>query len=110
VADTFSLRDETPAICETGTILTSTSDEFTNSFNINVLGPIILFQSIHDLLLKSTLEKGPVFTIISTAAGQISAQLADVRVAPYAVSKVAVNMVVKRIQLEHPDIISLAIQ
>jgi norsolorinic acid ketoreductase len=85
---------------------------FAENFNVNVLGPLVLFQAFIDLLGKSQRDLGPAFVVVSTLAASLTIQpnLAANPISAYATSKAAVNMVVRRIQIEHPDIIALELQ
>lgn len=67
--------------------------------NVNAVAPLLLFEAFKPFLQKS--DK-PIFNVTSSLIGSIAAQekLIDYPVTAYAVSKVAVNMVVKRIALE----------
>jgi norsolorinic acid ketoreductase len=72
-------------------------------FEVNTIGPLILYQATRNLLKKSS---NPKFIVISTSAGSIAIQdkmpPAFVGVA-YGTSKAAVNYVTKRIHLENHD-------
>lgn len=54
-----------------GAMATTPLDQFTDHYNVNFLGPVVLFQEAHQLLLESP-SGAPVFALISSAAGSIS--------------------------------------
>ncbi len=100
-----------PGIGGTATPIIKTSgSSLLNHVNVNVVGPLILFQSVFPLLTKSTLPTGGKFSIISSLLGSISLQPGEFMSGEYSISKVGANMLIKRIQLEHPDVVALALQ
>lgn len=74
---------------------------------MNTLGPVVLFQAAHTLLLASP-TRAPQFTIISTTGGSI-AQYLPFHAAAYGTSKAAANFLVKVLHSEHPTLVALAI-
>lgn len=88
-----------------GPIADAKREDITEHINVNTIGPLVLFQAIHSILAK-----GALFAVIGSLAGSISFQSKDFQSGVYSISKVAVNMVVKRIAVEHPDVVALTIQ
>ena len=69
------------------------------SFQVNVLGPIVLFQAFRDLLKASSL---PRFIAISSGAGSIGMMdMVPMDMSSYGTSKVALNWVVRKIHFEN---------
>jgi len=84
-----------------------TVKELQEIYNVNTIGPVLLFQASLDLLLKS--EK-PKFVVVSSTMGSI--ELAPVFPAPttaYGSSKAAVNYIVRRIHAENEKLIAFPI-
>ena len=81
-------------------ILDVTPSSVAEHFNVNTLGPLILFQAIYPLLLARPTRK---FITISTIAGVIGEGMSTVPDVAYGTSKVALNFVTKRIHFEHAD-------
>jgi norsolorinic acid ketoreductase len=78
-------------------------NDIRDHFEVNTIGPLILYQGTRNLLKRST---DPKFIVISTAAGSIKSQ--DVMPSvftgvAYGTSKAAVNYITKRIHLENQD-------
>ena len=63
------------------------------------MGPVVLFQATHKLLLASP-TKAPTFVVISTGAASISAYI-PMASSAYGSSKTAVNFLVKVLDDEH---------
>ena len=63
------------------------------------MGPVVLFQATHKLLLASP-TKAPIFVVISTGAASISAYI-PMSSSAYGSSKTAVNFLVKVLDDEH---------
>ncbi|KAJ7732210.1 hypothetical protein DFH07DRAFT_780985 [Mycena maculata] len=80
--------------------------EFRDHWEVNTLGPIVLFQAAHGLLLGSP-NKSPVFVLVSSVAGSTGHYL-SLRSSPYGASKAAANFVVKTLHDEHPALIAFA--
>ncbi len=75
-------------------------------WRVNTLGPVILFQAMYPLLKKSQ-HQPPIFVCITTGASQISTmEKLPLPNAAYGSSKVAVNYIMKKIQLENEDMIA----
>ncbi|KAJ7766524.1 aflatoxin biosynthesis ketoreductase-like protein nor-1 [Mycena maculata] len=90
-----------------GPIANTPPSEFRDHWEVNTLGPIVLFQAAHALLLASP-SGVPTFALISSAVGSIGGYLPR-SVAAYGSSKAAANFLVKVLDSEHPALISLAI-
>ncbi|KAJ5210190.1 Short-chain dehydrogenase/reductase SDR [Penicillium cf. griseofulvum] len=89
------------------TVAESTIDQIKSHHDVNTLGPIRLFQATLPLLQKSS---SPRFILIST----LMATIGDMKdapwsTAPYGASKAAANFFVRKINFEHDDIATLAI-
>ncbi|GJN90827.1 hypothetical protein Rhopal_003841-T1 [Rhodotorula paludigena] len=76
-------------------ILKTTHQNLTQSFDVNAVGPILLFQALYHLLRKSS---APQFAVVSSALGSIALGFPFESDA-YGISKAAVNYAVKRISL-----------
>ena len=63
------------------------------------MGPVVLFQATHKLLLASP-TKAPTFVVISTGAASISAYI-PMASSAYGSSKTAVNFLIKVLDDEH---------
>lgn len=85
------------------------SDVLRDHFNVNTIGPVLLFQATKPLL-KASKSGRPVFLAISTALSSIAYQeaVADfpMQFAPYGASKVALNFLVKKINIEEPWLVA----
>jgi norsolorinic acid ketoreductase len=82
------------------------SKDLMDHFNVNTGGTLRLFQATLPLLQKA--EK-PVFAYISSAVGSISMQEYFVPpIADYGASKAAMNLLVRRIHIENPNLITFA--
>ncbi|CAF1366140.1 unnamed protein product [Adineta steineri] len=82
-----------------GPIVTTPIKEIRDHYEVNVAGPLILFQALYPLLKKSK-SGAPKFVVISSAVGSIGELLPALTVA-YGASKAAVNYVTKKIHQEH---------
>ena len=74
-------------------------------FEVNVIGPLILFQATLPLL---TAAPDPKFMVTSSSVGSIG----DILQAPslaYGCSKAAVNYLVRKVHVEHPNITTVAL-
>jgi norsolorinic acid ketoreductase len=77
--------------------------EMISHYQINVIGPLLLFQATAELLDASP---SPKFFTISLAVGSVSYQENPPLEAPaYGSSKVALNFVSRRIHFENPNIV-----
>ncbi|KAJ6482969.1 hypothetical protein C8R47DRAFT_579826 [Mycena vitilis] len=81
---------------------------FRNHYEVNTLGPVVLFQAAHTLLLASP-TGAPTFAVISSSMGSI-ARYKHISAAPYGMSKAAVNFLVKVLDAEHPALVTMAIE
>ncbi|KAJ7431288.1 hypothetical protein B0H11DRAFT_1688381, partial [Mycena galericulata] len=63
--------------------------EFHNHFGVNTIGPVVLFQAAHSLLLASP-SGAPAFVVISSIAGSIG-RYQHSTAAAYGSSKAALN-------------------
>jgi len=74
-------------------------------FQINTVGPLVLFQATAALLKKSI--SAPKFVVISTSAGSIGFQDSfRAPVTAYGASKAAVNFITRKIHFENEHLIS----
>ncbi|KAJ6506894.1 hypothetical protein C8R45DRAFT_1208850 [Mycena sanguinolenta] len=89
---------------EHGPLATAPVSLFTEHFEVNTVGGIVLFQAAHTLLLASP---SPIFAWISSAAGSISRYYPTA--SAYGTSKAAANFLVKVLDAENPDLIAMAI-
>ncbi|GJN90885.1 hypothetical protein Rhopal_003899-T1 [Rhodotorula paludigena] len=71
--------------------------DLSQTFNVNVVGPILLFQALHPLLAASS---APQFVGISSSLGSVALAIPDSPDA-YCISKAALNSAVARIALNH---------
>ncbi|KAF2027445.1 aflatoxin biosynthesis ketoreductase nor-1 [Setomelanomma holmii] len=91
-------------IAHSGTkVVDSSADAIRDHFNINTIGPVLLFQAVKPLLQASK-TGNPIFLAISTGLGSLAAQEAlsafPYPYGPYGVSKAALNYLVRRIHIE----------
>ncbi|CAF1164435.1 unnamed protein product [Rotaria sp. Silwood1] len=82
-----------------GPLMTTPIKEIRDHYEVNLLGPLILFQALYPLLKKSK-SGAPKFVVISTALASIG-DMYSVPVTAYGASKAAVNYVTKKIHQEH---------
>ena len=82
-----------------GPLATTPISEFEDHWKVNAMGPVVLFQATHKLLLASP-TKAPTFVVISTGAASISAYI-PMASSAYGSSKTAVNFLVKVLDDEH---------
>ncbi|KAJ6475525.1 hypothetical protein C8R45DRAFT_1217142 [Mycena sanguinolenta] len=90
---------------QSGPLATAALSEFTDHFEVNTLGLIVLFQAAHKLLLASPT---PIFAYISSGGGSISAYY-HMSASAYGASKAAANFLVKVLDAENPTLIAMAI-
>ena len=81
-------------------VLDVTPASVVEHFNVNALGPLILFQAVYPLLLARPTRK---FITISSLAGAIGDSMVPVPDVAYGTSKVALNFVTKKIHMEHKE-------
>lgn len=77
-----------------------------NDFEVNAIGPMILFNAFSSLLQAAP---SPKFIAISTAAACITEPI-PFPVNSYGASKAALNFLVKKTDVESPDITVFPIQ
>ncbi|KAF9473662.1 NAD(P)-binding protein [Pholiota conissans] len=79
--------------------------EYEEHFKVNVMGPLVLFQSLYKLLKSSKL---PRFITISSGSGSLEMipRLGTLDLAPYGASKAALNWLTRKIHFENDWIIS----
>ncbi|KAL1664720.1 hypothetical protein GGF50DRAFT_54207 [Schizophyllum commune] len=78
------------------------AEEMVKHFDVNVNGPLVLFQTIHSLLKES---KDAKFVTISTGLGSIERGAAvSARVYAYGASKAALNWVTRKLHRDFPDL------
>ncbi|KAF7982496.1 hypothetical protein HWV62_28084 [Athelia sp. TMB] len=96
-------------ICDAyATILDTTPDELRTHFDINVVGPQVLFQTTYPLLKAST--PTPKFIVISSIAGSITLGPGiPVQNGTYAISKVAVSYLARKLHFENEGLICFPI-
>ncbi|CAF4081959.1 unnamed protein product [Adineta steineri] len=82
-----------------GPIVITPIKEIRDHYEVNVAGPLILFQALYPLLSKSK-SGAPKFVVISSAVGSIG-ELLPALTAAYGASKAVVNYVTKKIHQEH---------
>ncbi|PGH05488.1 hypothetical protein AJ79_06795 [Helicocarpus griseus UAMH5409] len=88
-------------ICKAYTsVACSTTAAMNEHFAINALGPLILFQAVHQLLRKS--KNGKFVAISSLAASVGKMEIVPVYHVVYGVSKGALNHITRRVHFEHP--------
>jgi NAD(P)-dependent dehydrogenase (short-subunit alcohol dehydrogenase family) len=80
-----------------------------SDFEINTIGPIVLYQAFADLLAASDSTGGAKFVVISSVLGQI-ADSQPYTYNAYGISKAAVNFIAKKIDQEVPGVISFPVQ
>lgn len=104
--DSLDLVIANAGIAQGGTSVRNTSIANTQKhFNVNVIGPLTLFQATADLL-KATKTGSPKFVAISTIVGSIGSQevLSNFpeTSSPYGASKAALNWFVRLLSFEEP--------
>jgi norsolorinic acid ketoreductase len=81
--------------------------EMRDHFEVNAIGPLILFQATKPLLERSLLPK---FVVTTSRAGSIGdMDFGQLPVTAYGSSKAAVNYIVRKIHFENPNLIAFAI-
>ncbi|CAF4034508.1 unnamed protein product [Adineta steineri] len=84
-----------------GPIVTTPIKEIRDHYEVNVAGPVILFQALHALLIKSK-SGAPKFVVISSLLGSIGELIPAPRTT-YGASKAAINYVTRKIHQEHEE-------
>ncbi|KAI5480811.1 short-chain dehydrogenase/reductase SDR family protein [Pseudohyphozyma bogoriensis] len=82
-----------------GPLQTTPLKEFREHWEVNSLGPVVLFQAVSKLLLQSP-TKAPYFGILSTGGASIGNYF-PLQAAAYGSSKAVANFVVKVLHFEH---------
>ncbi|KAF7982489.1 hypothetical protein HWV62_28070 [Athelia sp. TMB] len=97
------------AICDVfSTIQETTPDELRTHFDVNVVGPQVLFQATYPLLKAST--PAPKFIVISSIAGSLALGPGmPVGNGAYAISKAAVNYLARKLHFENEGLICFPI-
>ncbi|KAJ7653693.1 NAD(P)-binding protein [Mycena polygramma] len=90
-----------------GPLATTSPSQFRDHWEVNTLGPVVLFQAAHTLLLASP-TGATTFALISTAGASMTSYL-HLSASAYGSSKAAVNFLIKVLAAEHPTLIALAI-
>ncbi|KAJ7505792.1 hypothetical protein B0H11DRAFT_359228 [Mycena galericulata] len=90
-----------------GPLATTPVSEFHDHFGVNTIGPVVLFQAAHSLLLASP-SGAPAFVVISSIAGSIG-RYQHSTAAAYGSSKAALNFLVKVLDHEYPTLIAFSI-
>ncbi|KZP14512.1 NAD(P)-binding protein [Athelia psychrophila] len=86
------------------TIFDTTPDEVREHFNVNVVGPQVLFRETYPLLKASTAT--PKFVIISSLAGSVSLNPGmHVLNGTYGISKAAVNYLARMLHFENEGLV-----
>lgn len=88
-----------------GNIATTRLEDFTEQWNVNVLGPVILFRAAYELLRKS---KNAQFFVISSAAGGMTNMFGGMPNGAYGSSKAAVNFFAKKLSYEEDFLTSVS--
>jgi len=91
-----------------GPLATTPLSAFRDHFEVNTLGPVVLFQAAHKLLLASP-TGAPVFAVISSIIGSLG-RFVYAAITPYEMSKAAANFLVKTLDAEHPALVAMAIE
>ncbi|KAF7343891.1 NAD(P)-binding protein [Mycena venus] len=91
-----------------GPLVATPLHAFHEHFQVNTLGPVVLFQAAHTLLLASP-AGAPIFAVISSALGSLG-RFIPIAATPYGMSKAAANFLVKTLDAEHPSLITMAIE
>lgn len=73
-------------------------------FEVNTLGPLVLYQAFASLLVP-----GAKFVVISSLIGKITDAIPYSYIA-YGASKAAVNYITKKLDQETPDLIAFPVQ
>jgi len=81
--------------------------EMHDHFNVNVVGPLLLFQAFLPLLEASS---NPKYFVMSSSVGSISdMEHWPMPATAYGASKAAVNYVLRKIHFENPKIVSVSL-
>ncbi|KAK9365370.1 hypothetical protein V1509DRAFT_633234 [Lipomyces kononenkoae] len=90
-----------------GTVLDTPSEEFVDHYNVNTLGPVLLFQATWSLLDRVT---SPKFVVITSLLGSIT-EIDNFPLpnAAYASSKAAINFIARKLHFEHEKLLVITI-
>jgi len=88
-----------------GPVISTPLSEMRSHFEVNTLGPLLLFQATAALLEAA---RDPKFFVVSTAAASITTMM-PLPAPAYSASKAAVNFIVRKIHFEHEKITSVAL-
>lgn len=89
-------------------VLETPIKEITDHFEVNTLGPVVLFQAVYPLLKAST--GTPKFVALSTIFASIEDQSKyPFPYCAYGASKTATNFYLRKIHFEHPELIAFVI-
>lgn len=88
-----------------GPVITTPLKEFRSHFEVNTIGPLVLFQATAALLEAA---KDPKFFVVSTAAASIT-DMMPMPAAAYSASKAAINFITRKIHFEHEKITTVAL-
>jgi norsolorinic acid ketoreductase len=90
-----------------GPLATTPISQFRDHWEVNTLGPVVLFQASQALLLASP-TKTPTFALVSTGGASISKYF-PLSASAYGSSKAAANFLVVAMHNEIPDLIVFAL-
>ncbi|KAF4949206.1 hypothetical protein FGADI_9063 [Fusarium gaditjirri] len=95
-----------------GLVRDTTVDNIRKHFEVNTIGPVVLFQAVADLLQASKTGK-PLFVAISTLIASLGSMERLVGLpptsSPYGGSKAALNWFIRRLHFEEPWLTSFVI-
>ena len=85
-------------------------DDLREHFEVNTLGPLILFQATFPLLLASKHPAGPKFVVMSSSGGSIAGmEQAPMPNSAYGMSKAALNYLVRKVHFENEGLVAFAV-
>ncbi|RGP63803.1 short-chain dehydrogenase reductase sdr [Fusarium sporotrichioides] len=87
-----------------GRVRDTTVDNMNKHFEVNTIGPVVLFQAVADLLQASKTGR-PIFAATSTLIGSMGAMehlVGFPLTSPYGGSKAALNWFIRRLHFEEP--------
>ncbi|KZO92366.1 NAD(P)-binding protein [Calocera viscosa TUFC12733] len=90
-----------------GSVLTTPEQELRDHYEINVIGPAVLFQATWPLLKASP---KPIFGIVSSGVGSVATGATlPAGTFAYGASKAGANFLCMKLHSEHPELVVLAI-
>ncbi|KAK7059776.1 NAD(P)-binding protein [Favolaschia claudopus] len=96
------------AICDYyGPVVDAPVSVYQDHFEVNSLGPLVLFQAAERLLLASP-TGAPIFAVISSSVTSMG-NYVHFSLSPYAMSKAAVNILVKGLNAEHSKLVAFLV-